>query len=259
MDTAQQKPSKILLIGDTCTDRYVYGTTSRLSPEAPVSVLDAQQITTNPGMAGNVNENLKAFGADVYFVYNFENIIKTRFVDVKSGYHLLRVDEEAQVTPWSGKLATDINDFDAVVISDYDKGFLDYDHIETLREQFKGPIFLDTKKTDLARFHGIFVKINELEYSRIVSINDSMIVTLGGRGAMWKTGRDPRHETFFPAPKVEVFDVCGAGDTFLSALAVKYLETQDISAAIEYAIRAAAIAVEHNGVYVLTTEDIEKL
>lgn len=259
MDTAQPKPSKILLIGDNCTDRYVYGTASRLSPEAPVPVLNAQQIKTNPGMAGNVNENLKAFGADVYFVCNLEDIVKTRFVDIKSGYHLLRVDEEAKVNPWSGNLAVDVNEFDAVVISDYDKGFLDYKHIEQLRQTYEGPMFLDTKKTDLAAFHGIFVKINELEYSRRVSINGSLIVTLGGRGAMYKTNRDPKYETYFPAPKVEVFDVCGAGDTFLSALVMKYLERQDIVPAIEYAIQAASIAVQHNGVYVLTKEDIEGL
>jgi bifunctional ADP-heptose synthase (sugar kinase/adenylyltransferase) len=150
----------------------------------------------------------------------------------------------------------DVESYDAIVISDYGKGFLDYDHISTLRENFTGPIFLDTKKTDLACFHGIFVKINELEYSRRVSINDGMIITLGSQGAMWKTGRDPKHETRYPAPKVEVFDVCGAGDTFLAAVAYKYVQDRNIESAIKFAIRASAVTVQHRGVYSPRLEEI---
>ena len=117
-------------------------------------------------------------------------------------------------------------------------------------------MFLDTKKTNLAAFHGIFVKINELEYSRRVSINDKLIVTLGSRGAMYKTGRDPKHETIFHAPKVEVFDVCGAGDTFLAALTFGYCSYRNIETAIDFANKAASIAVTHSGNYAPTMEEL---
>jgi D-beta-D-heptose 7-phosphate kinase/D-beta-D-heptose 1-phosphate adenosyltransferase len=49
--------------------------------------------------------------------------------------------------------------------------------------------------------------------------------------------------------KVEVADVCGAGDTFLSALAYQYLITNDIELSIPFAIRASEITVQHMGVY----------
>lgn len=248
---------KILVIGDSCIDRYVYGSVSKLSPEAPVPVLHSDQTEEKPGMAANVKANLEALECEVDFITNLEIIVKTRYIDIRSGYHLLRVDQEDKLVPWSGRMAFDIETYDCIVISDYGKGFLDYDHISTLRENFTGPIFLDTKKTDLACFHNIFVKINELEYSRRVSINDGMIVTLGGRGAMWKTGRDPKHETYYPAPKVEVFDVCGAGDTFLAAVAFEYCRTKDIGSAIVFANKAAAISVTHSGNYSPKLEEIK--
>lgn len=257
METIQpQEKYKILLIGDSCLDEYVHGSVDRISPESPVPVLKQTKTESKPGMAANVKINLEALGCEVDFITNAEPIVKTRYIDERSGYHLLRVDQEDSVVPWSGRMPFAVEEYDCIVISDYSKGFLDYDHIETLRENFTGPIFLDTKKTDLACFHGIFVKINELEYSRRISINHSMIVTLGSRGAMWKTGRDPKHETYFPAPKVEVFDVCGAGDTFLSALAFEYLRKNDITEAIEFAISAASITVKHNGNYAPSLEEI---
>ena len=256
--TSTQQPNSlnVLLIGDSCLDEYVYGTVDRISPESPVPVLKQTRRETKPGMAANVKENLEALGCEVDFITNLESVVKTRYIDERSGYHLLRVDQEDDIIPWSGRMPFDIETYDAIVISDYGKGFLDYHHIKTLRKSFTGPIFLDTKKTDLAAFHGIFVKINELEYSRRVNINDKLIVTLGSQGAMYKTGRDPKHETRFPAPKVEVFDVCGAGDTFLAALTYKYVSELNVDTAIEFAIRASACTVMHNGNYAPTLEEI---
>lgn len=254
-----QQPNlfNVLLIGDSCVDEYVYGTVDRISPESPVPVLRQTRRETKPGMAANVKENLEALGCEVDFITNLEPIIKTRYVDEKSGYHLLRVDQDEKLVSWSGRMPFDIETYDAIVISDYGKGFLDYNHIEALRENFTGPMFLDTKKTDLAAFNNIFVKINELEYSRRDSINNQLIVTLGSKGAMYKTNRDPKYETYFPAPRVEVFDVCGAGDTFLSAVTFEFLRTKDISKSIEFAIKASSITVMHNGNYAPRLEEIK--
>lgn len=247
---------KILLIGDSCIDEYVYGVVDRLSPESPIPILKQTNKESKSGMAANVKENLETLGCEVDFITNIEPIVKTRFIDERSGYHLLRVDHDVELASWSGRMPFEIESYDAVVISDYGKGFISYEHIADLRKNFTGPIFLDTKKPDLAAFHGVFVKINETEYSRRVSINDRLIVTLGGQGAMYKTGRDPKHETRYPAPKVEVFDVCGAGDTFLSALTFEYLRKKDIEEAIKFSIKAAAITVTHNGNYAPTLDEI---
>lgn len=247
---------KILLIGDSCIDEYVYGVVDRLSPESPIPILKQTRKESKSGMAANVKENLETLGCEVDFITNIEPIVKTRFIDERSGYHLLRVDQDIELAAWSGRMPFEIESYDAVVISDYGKGFITYDHIDDLRKNFTGPIFLDTKKPDLASFYGIFVKINGTEYSRSVSINDRLIVTLGGQGAMYKTGRDPKYEKHYPAPKVEVFDVCGAGDTFLSALTFEYLRKKDIEEAIKFSIKAAAITVTHNGNYAPALDEI---
>lgn len=202
---------------------------------------------TKEGMAGNVAINLKTLGCDVTFIGGFLNK-KTRLIDYRSKQHIARIDEDvkSEEIKLTGK---DLTSYDAVVISDYNKGAVSYELIKDVKSQFKGPIFLDTKKQDLAYFYGIFVKINELEYNSRASINDKLIVTLAGKGAMYKTGLDSKHETYFTAPSVEVVDVTGAGDTFLAAVTYKYLETQDINKAIKFAIDASSITVQHLGVY----------
>ena len=79
-----------------------------------------------------------------------------------------------------------------------------------------------------------------------------MIVTRGSKGASAKY-----HDLSLPAPVVEVADVTGAGDTFLAALTVRWLEKQDINLAMQYAIRAASVTVQHFGVYAPTPEEIK--
>ena len=54
----------VIVIGDKCTDKYIFGETTRLSPEQPVPVLDQTTIEERPGMAANVEVNLKAFGVN---------------------------------------------------------------------------------------------------------------------------------------------------------------------------------------------------
>jgi D-beta-D-heptose 7-phosphate kinase/D-beta-D-heptose 1-phosphate adenosyltransferase len=194
-------------------------------------------------MAANVKDNLEALGIEVDFLTGGIRSIKKRFIDERSKQHIIRVDEDKPNPPfnaWRDSLA--YNQYDAVIISDYDKGFITYDNVSAVRLQFKGPIFIDSKKRDLAQFEGCFVKVNELERSLAISSCTDMITTLGGQGAEYQ-GKQ------YPAPKVEVVDVCGAGDTFLAALAYKFLETTDIDQAIQFAIRAGSITVEHSGNY----------
>jgi D-beta-D-heptose 7-phosphate kinase/D-beta-D-heptose 1-phosphate adenosyltransferase len=62
----------------------------------------------------------------------------------------------------------------------------------------------------------------------------------------------------YPAQPVEVSDVCGAGDTFLAALVHGYLETQDMAQAVEFALRASAVTVQHVGVYAPRLEEINQ-
>ncbi len=250
MDTQQQTSFNVLLIGDSCTDIYNIGTVDRLSPEAPVPVVKIVETFSLPGMSANVHRNLTNLNIEADFVHNDTPITKTRFIDKRSGQHLLRVDDEDDVVQWSGKLPNSLDSYDAIVISDYDKGFLTYEHIESLIES-SVPVFIDTKKTDLERFQGAWVKVNELEYSRLRSECSGLIVTLGERGA-----KVPHHDLECPTKAVEVMDVCGCGDTFMAALVAQYLFTKDIEKAIIFANVAAGITVQHRGNYAPSYDEI---
>jgi len=239
----------VLLIGDSCTDKYVYGDARRLSPEAPVPVLESQRTETSRGMTWNVFNNLLAFGIETYMMTNPEDIFKTRYIDEKSNQQILRVDDEPDIEPMSYELPD--GKFDAMVISDYDKGFLTQERIFQLVDWFDGPVFVDTKKTTIPG--SAYVKINEVEYRKITHYNpETLIITKGGKGAEYKG-------ELYPAEKVNVYDVVGAGDTFLAALTVGYLKYGTIEEAIPLANKAAAIAVSHTGTYVLQEEDVKKI
>ena len=95
----QRTPYNVLLIGDSCTDEYVYGTCDRLNPEAPVPILNFTRKETTEGMAFNVRNNLTSFGICVGLLTNGESLTKTRYVDEKSNQHILRVDDESPVQP----------------------------------------------------------------------------------------------------------------------------------------------------------------
>ena len=242
----------VLLIGDSCEDRYFYGDVKRLNPEAPVPILEYRRGVTSKGMVWNVRENLRSFGVEVYTSTHPEEIIKTRYIDEKSNQQIMRYDEEPTIEPLSFDFPTEWNNlYDALVISDYDKGFLTKEKIFELTSRFVGPVFIDSKKTNLPA--DAYIKVNELEHERMAYCNyENLIITRGDEGAEYKGD-------LYPAEKVKVFDVVGAGDTFLAALTYGYLKYGIIEEAIPLANKAAAVAVSHRGTYVLTEEDVQKL
>jgi len=247
MTTQQHKKLNILLIGDSCIDEYQYGLIERLSPEAPVPVFQFLRKEIKPGMAANVKANLEAFGCNVNFLTG-DTSTKTRLIDSRSKQHIVRIDNDVRSTPL--RIDSEIPGiYDAIVVSDYNKGTVSYELVEDIRQHYTGPIFIDTKKTDLARFEGCYVKINSLENSLAKTVCTDLIVTMGKQGAVY-------NEITYPTPNVEVADVCGAGDTFLAAMVCSFLNTQDIEQAITFANHAAGKTVQHSGVYALTEQDI---
>jgi bifunctional ADP-heptose synthase (sugar kinase/adenylyltransferase) len=244
---------KILLLGDSCYDYYHYGSVNRISPEAPIPIFDHLYTQKKLGMMSNVLENFRSLGVHPdYQTHFFEN--KNRYVDAKSKQQLLRVDQRIDEGGIERVIleAIDYDEYDAIVISDYNKGFIDYEHITEIRRQFEGPVFIDTKKKDLGKIGDCIVKINQYEYKNLVSYpnHENLIVTLGGENVTWG------NRLYFP-PKVDAYDVCGAGDTFLAALVFEYLRKKDMEAAILFAMKAAAITVQKIGVYAPTLEEIE--
>jgi len=257
MDTQPQEYYKILLIGDSCIDKYHYGECNRLSPEAPVPVLRHVRTVEEPGMTLNVRENLKAFPVQVDIVTNSQLITKERFVDIKSKQHMLRCDfgENQRLDPMTVKQQRlcEFAPYDAVILSDYNKGFLGVDVIKNLMKKRESdtPIFVDTKKRDLSVFEHCIIKINEIEYGRVLNkgTSNDIIVTLGQNGVKWR-------QKVFPTNKVEVFDVSGAGDTFLASLVYGFIKTQSMEASLKFANKCASVVVKKSGTYALTQEDL---
>ena len=84
----------ILIIGDNCKDKFVYGHSDRLCPEAPVPVFKPTgDVTINDGMAGNVASNIRGVGYECHHIKNTGEITKTRYIDYRSHQMLLRVDD----------------------------------------------------------------------------------------------------------------------------------------------------------------------
>ena len=230
----------------------MYGVCERLNPEAPVPILRKTRVDTQRGMALNVQQNLLAFDIEVTLITQEELIVKRRFIDERYNQQILRVDVEDRIEPFKGDIPNEY--FDALVISDYDKGFLTSQKIYELVEWFDGPVFIDSKKTTLPVDYA-YIKINDDEYSKLdEELKDSpnLIVTKGAQGVDYQ-GKN------YPAVGVSVFDVCGAGDTFLSSLVYFYLLYGKIETAIPYANKAAAIAVTHFGTYVLSKRDVNEI
>ena len=243
---------KILVIGDSCTDIFVYGSCDRLCPEAPIPVFTPSKTITNQGMAGNVVDNLRALGVrKTELITNNEQIIKTRYVETKSNQMLLRVDGNDKVSNSFDYRKVDFDSYDAVIVSDYDKGYLTYDNIKKIGEKSKLS-FIDTKKTigsgDYFKDY-TFVKMNEDEWDNCVQKGavydewkDNLIVTMSERGCMYNEKRYPVDNS------IEVRDLSGAGDTWMASFAYEYVQTGIIDKAIDTANKNATIVVQKRGV-----------
>ena len=242
-----QKQLKVILIGDKCIDEYHYGSVNRLSPEAPVPIFVPKKIESKNGMAANVEENLKALGVKVISYFGAPST-KVRMIDERSKQHLMRIDHDVVSPSLVFNKTYFPTDVDGIIISDYNKGFVSDKLIKSLIETGK-PVFIDTKKTDLKSFEGAFIKINSTEFALAKTLPKNVIVTLGENGAIWNNKK-------YDAPKVEITDACGAGDTFLASFAYQYLQTNNIDKAISFAIKASSITVKHIGVYAPTLEEI---
>ena len=140
--------SRVLVIGDSCIDEYVYCTSSRFCPDAPVPVLNTVEKIKSLGMAGNVSDNLKSLGEEVSFLTNKQTVTKTRYVDKRTNHMFIRVDVGEELIDALNKeklRSIEWKKYDAVIISDYDKGFLSKETIKYISKQHD-VTFLDTKK-----------------------------------------------------------------------------------------------------------------
>jgi len=240
---------KILVIGDSCIDTFIYGTSERMCPDVPVPVFIPEKKISNGGMALNVYENILSIHKDVDIITNDNKINKIRYVESRNNYMFLRVDsEKTELARISNIESVDFNSYDIVVISDYCKGFLTESDIEYICNNHDN-VFIDTKKI-IGDFcvNAKIIKINNHEYNYNIKVGVDMskfthnlLVTLGSDGCRYLNKT-------YPVADVEIKDMCGAGDTFLSSLVVKYIENRDIEESINFANECSTIIVQHMGV-----------
>jgi len=198
---------RIGVLGDLMLDRYLWGTASRLSPEAPIPVIDLVEQNECLGGAGNVAANITALGAKVEvfgIIGNDEpgralqkclrdfgignkgvlaeprriTTVKTRIV--ARHQQVVRVDHEPRGPLSAGTqekllriLFTTLKKLDALVLSDYDKGLItdDFaDRVLSAAHQLKVPVFVGVKTRKLYAYRGSrLVACNAKEASLLVN------------------------------------------------------------------------------------------
>ena len=236
---------KILVIGETCSDKFVYCEVPRFCPEAPVPILRPIEIIENDGMSGNVVRNLKSLNSEINIthLHQKEIINKSRFIEKKSNHMFIRLDEGDQsISKFEDTIEFGI--FDVVIVSDYNKGFLSDDDLITISKNSKLSI-LDSKRKLKSNVTSdfTFVKLNESEYNSNQDIPTSnVIVTLGSKGSMFNS------KIYSSDNPQETIDVSGAGDTFTASFILKFYQTQNIEESIIFANKMSAIVVSKRGV-----------
>jgi len=263
MDIQQQKPYKVLLIGESCIDVYAFGKIDRHYSESKIDnvmtndvpIFNVAKSVKKDGMALNVKKSLSNLGCDVVFLTNKKIIEKKRYILEETQKHFMRSDEHDTCDPISNDQVKKLswNDYDFVVVSDYNKGAVTGTVIKTIVENFKGHIFVDTKKTDLSIFENCIIKINQFEKERVVSFpkNYQIIVTIGEKGAIFK------EKPFSAYPVSNVLDICGAGDNFLVGLALMMQATDNMEKSIEFANYCSSLCIEAIGNKPITKQDVK--
>lgn len=241
--------SSILVIGETCKDIFVYCKAIRLAPDLPVPVLEIEHELENPGMAMNVQLNIKQIydNCDLETNSEWEKITKKRYVHTLTNHTFIRIDTPHQIP----KIDTSKINYEStmIVIADYNKGFLTESDIEEISNKHN-LVFLDTKKKLGTWANNCkFIKINDYEFERskfsiTKALEEKIIYTKGGDGCFYRGEH-------FPVNRVDVRDSSGAGDAFMAALAVKYLKSKNIIESIKFANLGASRVVSEKGVTLL--------
>lgn len=271
------------------TDHYINGLVGRQSPEDPsIPVVDFVAEEYKLGGAGNVAANVRSLSRklkDEVFISTIisdftagllkekkifydcvcleskdrphpRELIKTRIMHSETGKQFLRLDnrlkfDEGDLQRYKNKASfANGQDFDAIIVSDYNKGLVDSFVIEKLKK-VTCPIFVDTKNPDVSLWKGlagkkIIFKVNEKEWNQIKSCGLQntfpVVVTRGENGADYLISD---MVTKFNTKSLSQGSAIGCGDVFLAAFAVKYLESNgNVVESISYANKAARKSFE---------------
>lgn len=239
---------RILVLGDAMKDVYWIGTVKRLNPEKhSAPLVDVSLRTELPGGAGNVNRNLHTLGLHTTLVSGSGMLEKNRLVD-EFGVVARFDQEDYEIEPIS---EFPDGDFDAVVVSDYGKGSLNYG-ANAIRK-YKVPMFVDTKNVpSMWTSSAVCMFPNEkehLKYLRDYNFARVCFVKRGWVGAEFMR-LGVRSERIVSYAK-KVVNVSGAGDSVMAGyvaayMACKKLGVEQRAAELEagvFAMEMAAVAV----------------
>ena len=303
-----------LVVGDIMLDKYLYGSVSRISPEAPIPIVGIEKETEMLGGAANVAANLRGFELQVVLcgiVGNdhegnelcglldekgilFGGIKSDRRTTVKTriigqAQQIVRIDKEdaTELEPETEKqlinmLQGHVEQADCIIVSDYKKGVCTEWVCQYLIEtahKLGHPVLVDPKQPDWYRYRNAdLIKPNFGEFCMAVGKSlentedniaanarellgrydiQNLLVTRSQHGM---TFANEEGEFFsFEAAEKEVYDVSGAGDTALSALAAGLCWGYDFKEAVRLANIAAGIAVSKRGTYVVGRQEVMAL
>jgi D-beta-D-heptose 7-phosphate kinase/D-beta-D-heptose 1-phosphate adenosyltransferase len=251
---------KVLVFGDVIVDKYIYGTSTRISPEAPVPVVTFQTEKESLGGAGLVYENLKSLGVDATLLQTEQpHSIKTRVIC--DGHYVTRIDDDKDADSnavLANVLRSDFSQWDYVILSDYDKGVLDNAKQIIAHINSQGPKIIVDPKRYAHDYEGAWlVKPNNSEYTKFEfdEWQGNIITTDAGHSV---SATIDNMEYTIPVEQVEVNDVTGAGDCFLAAFVYALTKGYSHKKCLEIAVSASTQSVKHTGTYVLTKQDVER-
>ena len=250
---------KVLVFGDIIIDKYIYGTSTRISPEAPVPVVTYTDEKTTMGGAALVFENLTSLGvnAELYDALE-DHSVKTRIIC--DGHYITRIDEDKDADSnavLERVKQSDFSAYDIVVLSDYDKGTLDnakqiIKHIN----KFNCKVIVDPKRYAHDYENAWLVKPNHSEYTKFEFDEwQGNIITTDAGHSVRATIDDVEYN--IPVESVEVSDVTGAGDCFLASFVYALTKGYTHKKCLELAVRGSTESVKHAGTYILKQEDVE--
>jgi D-beta-D-heptose 7-phosphate kinase/D-beta-D-heptose 1-phosphate adenosyltransferase len=306
---------RVLIVGDVMLDEYIWGEVRRISPEAPVPVVEIQRRTYVPGGAANTAANVVSLGGTALLgsvvgcdhqsenlqtalvqcgvdpgglIVEDERPTTTKTRVVAHSQQVVRVDSEV-CRPLSAQTENSLLDWveeqlrnaDACILSDYAKGVVTPRVAEgclRMARQAGKPVVVDPKGSNYAKYRGATVvkpNIHEAERLAGEEITDgpslaavgqrlshlldgaALLITRGAKGmSLFRNGSQPVH---IPTVAHNVFDVTGAGDTVLGALAMGLAAGLSLEQAAQIANRAAGIVVGKIGTATVTLEELRQV
>lgn len=307
------KQLKLLVVGDVMLDAYQWGKVERISPEAPVPVVDIKREEARPGGAANVCLNLVHLGVQTHILsvighdeageklkhqmrvsgIRCEGLfqsdrrptsVKTR---VMSGSHqLLRIDKEVQTDLTTAEyeplllwFKQKANQFDAVILQDYDKGVLAPAFIAAILQHCRElgiPTAVDPKKRHFNAFVGADLfkpNLKELQEGLKISVNpenlaevataanqlrqtlncQQVLITLSENGIFYQQENESGNH---PAHFRRIADVSGAGDTVISVAAACLAAKSSLNTLAALSNLAGGLVCEELGVVPINSANL---